>query len=166
MTELTTERLRLRPFRTDDAGALNRINSRSEVMRYIGKPVETIRNTEDYLRESVLADYSKYGFGRHAVIEQHSGELIGFCGLKYLPDLDEVDIGYRLHPDYWGLGYATEAGQATMKFGREKLGLSRIIGIAMDENTASIEVLKKLGLKPDGRVNHLGTECARFLWQA
>ena len=61
-----------------------------------------------------IADYRKHGFGRWGVVLKATGRLIGFAGLKYLDELREVDVGYRLLPEYWGMGLATEAAQASV----------------------------------------------------
>ena len=93
-----------------------------------------------------IADYRKHGFGRGACILKSTGQQIGFAGLKYLEELDEVDVAYRLLPAFWGQGLATEAALASVRYGFAKLGLKRIIGLAMPENVASIRVLEKAGL--------------------
>ncbi|MDF2176861.1 GNAT family N-acetyltransferase [Aliiglaciecola sp. CAU 1673] len=166
MKVIETNRLLLRPFTLEDAAALNRVNRNPDVMRYIGKVEEDAAATAAYLQKGPLADYQKHGFGRHACIHKASGELIGFCGLKYLPELDEVDVGYRLLPEYWGQGLAAEGGEAVMAFGKQELGLKRIIGIAMPDNAGSIHLLKKLGLVYEGRIDYLGVDCVKYAWQS
>ena len=74
-------------------------------------------------------------------------KLIGFAGLKYLPEYDETDIGYRILPDYWGKGLMTEVGKEIIKYGFEKLGVDSIIGIADPDNVGSCRVLEKIGLE-------------------
>lgn len=165
MKRLTTDRLLLRPLTLEDAGALNRLNADPQVMRYIGPLQDSVEKTRRYLMDGPMADYHKYGFGRHAMLHRASGEFIGFCGLKYLPELDEVDVGYRLLPAYWGQGLVTEAARETMRFGREDLGLKRIIGLAMPDNQASIRVLEKLGMQYEKQVTHLDTECVCYCWE-
>lgn len=162
MQSLHTERLLLRPLTIEDASALHRLNSDERVMRYIGPLQQSVEDTAHYLQTSPLRDYQLYGYGRHAVIHKDSGEFIGFCGLKYLADLQETDIGYRLHPDYWGQGLALEAAQAAMKFGQHQLNLKRIIGLAMPDNQPSIRLLQKLGMRYEKQVAHLGTECVCY----
>ena len=76
-----------------------------------------------------MADYRKYGFGRGACVLKTTGEQIGFAGLKYLEELGEVDVAFRLMRPYWGLGLASEAAQASVRLGFTKLGLKRIIGL-------------------------------------
>jgi len=68
------------------------------------------------------------------------------AGLKYLPEWEEVDLGYRLLPEYWGIGLATEASRASLRYGFETLQLSRILGLVHPANVRSIRVLEKCGL--------------------
>ena len=68
------------------------------------------------------------------------------AGLKYLPEWEEVDLGYRLLPEYWGRGLATEASLASLRYGFETLQLSRILGLVHPANVRSIRVLEKCGL--------------------
>ena len=76
--------------------------------------------------------------------------MVGFCGLKYLTDLKEVDVGYRFLPEYWGRGLATEACAASLEFGFNTLGLDQIIGLVLPGNAASSRVLEKVGMQADG----------------
>src|SRR5205823_10738173 len=76
-----------------------------------------------------------------------TGEVIGFAGLKYLDDVNEVDLGYRFFKEHWGKGLATEASKPVVAYGFEVLRLHRIVGIADIENKASIRVLEKVGFR-------------------
>ena len=67
--------------------------------------------------------------------------------LKYRPERDEVDLGYRFIKAAWGKGYASEAAMASINYGFEKLGLRRIVGRAMPGNIASLKVLEKCGMR-------------------
>ena len=86
-------------------------------------------------------------YGRFAVELKSTGKFIGFAGLKYLPELDEVDLGYRFIKAEWGKGYATEAAKACIDFGFNQLKLSSIIALTLPENTASIRVPEKLNFE-------------------
>ena len=90
--------------------------------------------------------YEKYGFGRWAVIRKEDGKFLGWCGLKYTPETDEYDIGFRFFRDYWNKGYATEAAQASLDYGLNDLKIKTIVGRAMKANLASIKVLEKIGM--------------------
>ncbi len=144
-TIIQTERLLLRPFTPADIEPSYQVNLDPLVSRYTHDGgVKTLEEIDHTIRTNVLGDYQKYGFGRFAVIHKHDNRFIGFAGLKYLPDLDQVDIGYRFHSHYWGQGIATECGQVILPFGFDVLGLDHIIGQILPENEASRRVLEKL----------------------
>lgn len=147
-TYLETERLILRPFEITDAAAILALSNDKEVTRYTMDP-QTITCEADALHiitDVFHADYKQYGYGRLAVIYKPDQQLIGFCGLKYLPEFDRPDIGYRFLSQYWGIGLATESATAVMQYGREILKLDNIMAMAMPDNRASSRVLEKLGL--------------------
>ena len=80
----------------------------------------------------------------------HDGTYLGWCGLKYFPEQEEVDLGYRLKKKFWGQGYATEASRACLDYGFHQLGLGRIIAKVMPENLASLKVVQKLRMNFKG----------------
>lgn len=147
---IQTERLVLRPFTSEDVIPSYQMNLDAEVSKYTGDggivPLEEI---ERRIKEDVLGDYKKWGYGRFAVELKDGPSFIGFAGLKYLPDLDEVDLGYRFISDFWGRGLATEASEALLEYGFESLKLKRIIAMVLPENQASVRVLEKLGFEFD-----------------
>lgn len=156
-TKLETPRLILRPFTMDDVVPSYQINLHPEMTRYTNDGgAKSLEEMEATIRQNVLGDYKKYGFGRFAVVHKESNEFIGFSGLKYLDDFEEVDIGYRLAVPYWGQGLATESCKAVMQFGLETLGLKRIVGFILPENKASLNVLLKLGFEFEKEVEDEG----------
>lgn len=162
-TILTTGRLLLREFTEDDAADFHALNSNPEVIRYTGDGGTTsVEHARQGLLERPLADYRKHGFGRLACLDRASGRLIGFCGLKYLDELAEVDLGYRFLPEFWGRGLATEAGRAVLDLGFTVLRLERIIGLVEPENVRSVRVLEKLGMTSEGTVVYRGDTVLRY----
>jgi len=144
---LQTDRLILRKICKKDLPDLLRLHSDPVVQKYTGQePVRSLLEIEEGMKENVLKDYQKYGFGRWAVILSSSGQFTGWAGLKYLPEFKEVDLGYRLLPEFWNKGIATEASMAILNYGFETLELKKIIAIAMVENIASIRVMEKVGM--------------------
>ena len=142
-----TDRLFIRPFTLDDAEEYFPLVSDPAVIRYTGEePLRSVTAAREVIAARPLRDYAVHGYGRMACIERRSGRLVGFCGLKFVEELQEVDIGYRFLPGYWGMGYATESARALMQHGKENLGICRVIGIVQPENSASAHVLTKLGL--------------------
>ena len=143
--KIETPRLLLRPFTLDDVDPAYQMNLDPEVNRYTGDGgIVSKAEIERRIREDVLGDYQKYGYGRFAVELKSTKQFIGFCGLKYLDDLNEVDLGYRFMQAYWGQGFATEVGRACLDFGFKDLNLERIIAWVLPENVGSVRVLEKL----------------------
>jgi len=140
---LETQRLWLRKFCHRDLNDFARLVGDPQVMRFIGPCLTSLDDAAKYLEEP-LADYRRHGFGRWAVVLKDSQLLIGFSGLKRLQELDGVDLGFGLMPEYWGRGLATEAGQAIMAYGFDTLELNRIMGLVDPPNARSIRVLEKL----------------------
>lgn len=143
---IETERLILREFTINDADAVYEFNSNPEVQKYTGDElIDSLERAKELILNISLKEYKNYGYGRWAVVYKTDNKVIGFAGLKYLPELDETDIGFRFLPQYWGKGIATEASKEVVKYGFENLGLESIIGIAMPKNIGSCKVLEKLG---------------------
>ncbi|MCJ8209868.1 GNAT family N-acetyltransferase [Mucilaginibacter sp. RS28] len=144
--QLETERLILREMREEDAAGMLELNSDPEVVQYTGDgPFEDIDEALALIRG--YDQYRKYQMGRLNMFLKTTGEYIGWCGLKYHAEDGLVDLGYRLHKRYWGKGYATEASIVCLNYGFNTLHLEKIIATAMVPNTASINVMKKLGMQ-------------------
>lgn len=147
MIKIETDRILLREFGMEDAAAVFEFSSDFEVQKYTGDvTLETVEEAKDIIKNVWFSDYKKYGYGRWAVVYKPENKVIGFAGLKYLPELNETDIGYRFLPKYWGKGIATEVSREIIKYGFEILKLDRIIGITMPKNIASYKVLEKIGM--------------------
>ena len=159
-----TRRLTHRALIPDDAETFFTLNSNPDVMRYTGEPMTP---SVDAAREAIInhPDFDTLGYGRWACILRETQQMIGFCGLKYLDDLDAVDVGYRLLPEYWGRGLATEACIASLDFGFQTLGLEEIIALVLPANTASIRVLEKSGMQSTGEFHYDGMTVLRYVKQ-
>ena len=146
-TLIETERLILRPFELTDAPDVYRLATNKDINRYtLDSPVVDKEDAIELITKVFHADYAKHGYGRLAVIHKADNLLIGFCGLKFLPEYEKADIGYRFFPEYWGKGYATESSLAAIDYGRNVLKLEGIFGLVFPDNIASAKVLEKLGL--------------------
>lgn len=146
---IETERLLLRKITMDDKEDMFQLHTNAAVQKYTGEPlVESMEEMEQAI-QTRIKDYEKYGYGRWATFLKNEMQFVGWAGLAYLPEFDEIDLGYRLSPKYWGMGFATEASHAILTYGFDALELSRIIAIAMKENKASIRVMEKVGMKFD-----------------
>ena len=156
-----TERVEHRAFTLGDSEVFLRLNSHPEVMRFTGEP--PLSSLED--ARQAIADYPEFetvGYGRWACVLKETRDVIGFCGLKYLPELNEVDVGFRFLPEYWGQGIATEASAACIAFGFDVLKLERILGLVLPDNGASIRVLEKCGMTRSGDVTYDGERALKY----
>ncbi len=149
---IETERLILREFRKEDAPGLLRLNSNPEVIKYLH--LEPMKNIAEAIKEVkwVTDQYPKNKIGRWIMLEKSTGKFIGWSGLK-LEDMEMngqrnfYDVGYRMLPEFWGKGYATESAIAAVKYGFEEMKLEKINAAAHGENLASRRVLIKSGFR-------------------
>lgn len=142
---IETNRLYLRELSVADDENFYLLNSDEDVIIYTGdKAFESINEAKSFLEN--YNPYQEYGYGRWAVIAKSNEEFLGWCGLKYSPEIDEVDIGFRFFKKHWNKGYATESAKVCIEYGFENLNLQTIVGRAMKDNVASIKVLEKLGM--------------------
>ena len=145
---LETERLVLRRLSTDDAEFILELLNQPSFLQYIGdKGVRNIDDAINYIKTGPVASYERFGFGLYLVELKDTAVPIGICGLLKRDTLPDVDVGFALLPDYWSRGYAFEAAAAVMNYGKEVLGLRRIVAITSLDNKASIRLLEKIGLK-------------------
>ncbi len=146
MKMLETDRLILRLQSYDDAPSLVEMNAEPEVIRYTGDhSLGSIQEARKLLEERVFPQWEKYKMGRFTVTLK-DGTYLGWCGLRYFPESDEVDLGYRFMKKHWGKGYATESSRAVLEYGFKTLKRTRIIAKAMPENKDSLKVMQKLGM--------------------
>jgi [ribosomal protein S5]-alanine N-acetyltransferase len=140
-----TERLLMRAFEPSDAAAFYRLASDPDIIRYTGEPpCQSLEAAAAGI--AAYPDWADPGYGRWATVYKPEGKIIGFAGLKYLAQFQEVDLGYRFLPEFWGRGLATEASKACLRFGFEVIRLRRVVGYTDPENAASMRVLEKVGL--------------------
>jgi RimJ/RimL family protein N-acetyltransferase len=144
---LETPRLILRQFTLADAPLLVQLNSSPEVMKYLHEPLLESETQALHVLNTIIFPQYKNNLGRWAIHLKSTNEFIGWCGLKYLIESDEIDLGYRLMQPYWGNGYAFEAAQHTVAYGFDQLHLTTIVGSAHIENIGSLRILEKIGMQ-------------------
>jgi [ribosomal protein S5]-alanine N-acetyltransferase len=145
---LETERLVLRRFSNDDAEFILKLLNEPSFVRNIGdKGVRTIADALLYIQTGPVASYERFGFGLYLAELKETGDSIGLCGLIKRESLTDVDVGFAFLPSFWSKGYAFEAASAVITYGRDVLGIGRIVAITSPENSGSIKVLEKLGLR-------------------
>ncbi|HUS00367.1 MAG TPA: GNAT family N-acetyltransferase [Chitinophagaceae bacterium] len=142
-----TPRLILSQFTEEDGPLILQLNSHPEVVKYVHERVLTSEEEAKKILLNIILPQYKNNLGRWAIYTKTGNEFIGWCGLKYRPELDEIDLGYRLKKNAWGKGYATEAAKHTLDHAFNNLNLDIITGRAHIENLASIKVLEKIGMQ-------------------
>lgn len=148
MKVIETERLTLRRLSTEDADFILSLLNDPAFLRFIGdKGVRTLEEARKYIANGPVEMYARLGFGLYLVELKDDGTPIGLCGLIKRDGLDDVDIGFAFLPEFRAKGYAYEAAAATMDYGKDVLGLARIVAITSPDNAASGRLLEKLGLR-------------------
>lgn len=157
MTHIETERLIIRNFAADDWRDVQRMAidySASEYAKY-----DHPWPTDDEGIQGATNWFAS-GDGYLAVCLRSGGQYIGLLALhpRDESDLTVYNLGYILHSDYHGHGYATEACRAALSHAFVKLGAERIATGTAEANLASCRLLEKLGLRrPDERSEGLWT---------
>ncbi|MFE8956405.1 GNAT family N-acetyltransferase [Streptomyces althioticus] len=158
MTEIRTPRLLLRSWHHDDLAPMADINADPRVMRWVDDG--SVRDLDDTAEEIERweEEWDEEGFGLFAVELLASGELMGSTGLsvpEFLPEvMPAVAISWRLGSQFWGQGYASEAAHATLEFALQDRGVDRVISISRVGDTASENVIRKLGMVPERETVH------------
>ena len=154
--DLTTDRLRIRPWRPDEAPRLLDILSRIEVVKWLGDGEPVLMKDLDEARERI----ERYNTVRNqpplgiwAVERRSDGVVAGTVLLLTLPNDEhgEVEIGWHLHPDSWGHGYASEAARAVLGHAFAA-GLPEVLAVTHLDNWASQGVARKIGMTDRGVV--------------
>lgn len=151
-----TERLVLRPWRHEDAPRLLDILGRVEVAKWLGDSPPKLMRDLDEAHERIdryAARSTDPPRGFWAVEVAATGQVAGTVLLVTLPNDEhgEVEIGWHLHPDSWGHGYATEAARSVLAHGFEA-GLPEILAVTHLDNGPSQAVCRKLGMSDHGVV--------------
>jgi RimJ/RimL family protein N-acetyltransferase len=148
---LRTERLRLRAWTTSaaDVARLSDIYGRDEVTRWIGGAPSVPPGELPARWAAVHAHNPTYGCW---AMELADGTVAGTVLFKPLPNgVGEVEVGWHLHPDCWGHGYATEAARAVIARGFDA-GLPEVYAVVRPGNEPSLAVCRRLGMQPLGRM--------------
>ncbi len=160
---LPTARLELRRFVPGDLEGLARVFGDPDVMRFVGEsrePLDAARLAAS--QESVLEHWRAHGFGPLTLVERASGRVVGEAGLQLLEHGPDVELTYTLARAVWGRGYATEAARAVLRWAFAGLRLPRVVAVTWPQNTASVRVVRKLGLAPRGMRRCYGGELAEY----
>ncbi len=153
LPEINTARLVLRESRSSDTQALYEIFSNPKVIRYWDHPVWTDKSKAADLIQSAQKGFSEYKLFTWCANLKESAKVVGTCSLfDYSQEHRTAEIGYALHPDYWGQGYTSEILPELVSFGFYHLDLNRIHAETDPRNIGSIKALTKIGFQHEGRI--------------
>lgn len=150
------QQLLLRPHRNEDATFMVDLNSDPEVTAYTPDGPLPGPEVAQIIIQSLRQQFLEKKIGRFIVEEPKTKRAIGWCGLKWLEETDEIDLGFRFLKEFWGKGIATETARTCLSYGFNQLHFSRITAKVLPQNIASIKVLKKLGMREIGKVEEDG----------
>jgi RimJ/RimL family protein N-acetyltransferase len=142
---LETPRTRLRPFNPSDAEAAFGWFNNPEVMRFIPHGPDATLEASSGRISRYLDHEKKFGFSKWIILDRATGLPIGDSGYFYLPDMKRVELGYRLAKAWWGRGLATEVARKWIEVAHAWYGFERVFAFAHPENSASLNVMEKVG---------------------
>ncbi len=152
-----TPRLVARKWTIDDSPEVHEMYSDPEVIRYLGAAKgedRSLEKTTQTIERILDRDAKTPGLGYWCLQAKEDDRIVGAILLKQLDRRDENEVGYHLRRAEWGNGYATEAARGAVRHGFEVVGLPRIAAVALADNAASINVIRKLGFQYRG-VEHI-----------
>jgi RimJ/RimL family protein N-acetyltransferase len=147
---LTTERLVLRPFRSEDLDAHAAMNADPRVMQHIGEVQD--RPAAFRTMCSYIGHWYFRGFGPWAVEERGTGAFVGRAGVTRWESSSDVEVAYALVSSAWRKGYGSEMAARTLRYAHEVVGARGVVSHIAAGNDASIRVAERLGARFTGEV--------------
>jgi ribosomal-protein-alanine N-acetyltransferase len=155
--QLETGRLILRSFRKEDVDAMAQLFANPDFMRFSLGVFTERKQTIAFIEKVMSWDHAGIP-SQFAVVPRGEDAIIGYCGFFYHPEhgIEDIEIGYRLNPDYWNRGLITEAARAVRNHGFRHCKLSRVISLIHPENIPSRRVAEKNGMEVEKEITFRG----------
>jgi len=149
-----TNRLIISKFTKEDAPFFLELVNTPNWIKYIGdRNLKTIEDAEDYLENGSIKSYKEFGFGFYKLqLKNNNLITIGTCGLVKREELDDVDIGFAMLPEYEGKGFGYESSVEVLNIAKHTFNLKKVVAITLPTNKSSIQLLEKLGLSFEKKV--------------
>jgi RimJ/RimL family protein N-acetyltransferase len=148
MISIDTERIMLKPMSEEDAAFVLRLVNTPQWIQNIGqRNVHSIADAENYIKDKMVDHYQRHGYGNFLMTRKTDYAKIGCISLYNRDDVEGVDIGFAMLPEYMNMGYATEGAMAVKSLAQYDLKLSGITAFTTKENFVSQKLIEKLGLE-------------------
>jgi [ribosomal protein S5]-alanine N-acetyltransferase len=158
-----TERTILRETVESDGEFILELLNQPSFIKYIGdRNVRTVEAAREYIENRFAESYRKFGFGMWTVELKDDGTPIGICGFVKRDTLPDADIGFALLPQFERKGYAFESAVGVMKYGKDVLGLKRVLAITTQDNESSGRLLAKINFKFENLIESGGETLKLF----
>lgn len=145
---IVTQRTVIKPITWEDFDAYVLTSQDPDVVKYIGNGKVNSREEHRQRWEERFEYMAAHpGLGVFYVFDKDTHERIGTCNLNRLDKTDKIHVGYRIHKELWGLGYATEICRAMLKYGFEEMNLKLITACVDQNHKPSQKVLQKSGMR-------------------
>ncbi|WDP92506.1 MAG: GNAT family N-acetyltransferase [Desulfobacter sp.] len=146
--ELETDRLTLRMPQMSDQQFFINLYGNPDVMKHIppkGQP--STKNEAIQRLETLIAHWRQNGYGMFVLELKAPRSPVGYCGLRYLKETGNLELGYIIDRPHWGMGIASEAAMKCLRFAKESLNTDRIISVTNPGNSGSQKILTKMGFQ-------------------
>jgi RimJ/RimL family protein N-acetyltransferase len=148
MNILETERLSVREITETDGEFILELLNQPSFIRYIGdRGVRSAEDAKKFIENRFRESYRQNGFGLYTIEIKQDRSPIGICGFVKRDFLEFPDVGFAFLAPFERKGYAFESANAVMKYGKDVLGLKRVLAITVPDNENSIRLLEKLGFR-------------------
>lgn len=146
MTEIITERLIMRPFKTSDINYLIHLKgSQANMAKTTVGPIDA--NAAGLQLAQYQRQWETRGIGVWSLTHKASGAFVGECGFVERSDMEDISLRYTLCQGWWSQGLAPESVKAAINFGLTKGQLPQISAVALETNTRSCRILETAGMK-------------------
>jgi RimJ/RimL family protein N-acetyltransferase len=146
--KLETERLTMRRLTLEDADLMLAVWNDPAFFQYVGdRGIRTLEQAEETLLNGAFKLYEEHGYGPFRLALKAGDVAIGTCGLFRREGHDHPDIGWSVLPEFGRRGYAYEAASAVLDYAQSELSLTRVLAFISPENTPSIGLAEKIGLR-------------------
>jgi len=156
---ITTDRLLIRPIELEDAAFILELVNTDPYLNFIGnRNVTSLALAKEFIQAKMLDHFEKHGYGNSLILDKDTLTPYGTVSLFNRDNIEVVDLGFAVHPDHFRKGIAFEASSAVMYYSKHILNFEKLSAITSKVNTASNQLIQKLGFTYKKLINWENTE--------